>query len=156
MQEITLHSLADCPEHVSACAQWEHAEWGAAGGKSLDHAIAAYAGARRDTLPMTLIACTGANECAGMVSLWKSDCPLRPELTPWVASLFVAPRFRGRGIGTVLFARIRAEGERLGLNRLHLMTQHSEAVYADLGWVTFDRIDGPGAMRNAALMRLDL
>ncbi len=156
MHDITLHYLADRPGHTLACAQWEHAEWGAAGGRSLDHAIAAYADARRDTLPMTLIACTAANDLAGMVSLWESDCPLRPDLTPWAASLYVSPRYRGRGIGTLLFAQIRAEAARLGIKRLHLMTQHSEAVYAGLGWVTFDRIDGPGAMKNAVLMRLDL
>lgn len=156
MPEMTLHYLAERPGHALACARWEHAEWGAAGGKSLDRAIAAYADARRDGLPLTLIACTGADDLAGMVSLWQSDCPLRPDLTPWVASLFVSPRHRGRGIGTALFAQIRTEAERLGINRLYLMTQHSEAIYAGLGWVTFDRIDGPGAMKNAALMRLDL
>jgi GNAT superfamily N-acetyltransferase len=156
MHEIALHYLADRPEHTPTCAGWEHAQWGAAGGKTLDDAMAAYAAARRDGLPLTLIACTTANDIAGMVSLWESDCALRPELAPWVASLFVSPRFRGLGIGTRLFFEIRTNAERLGIRRLYLMTQHSEAVYASLGWETFDRIDGPGAMKNAALMRLDL
>lgn len=39
--------------------------------------------------PGTVIATLG-DEIVGMVSLWASDCPLRPNLTPWAASLFVA------------------------------------------------------------------
>lgn len=153
---ITVQYLADAPGHTLACARWEHEEWGIGGGNSLDDAVRPYAAAKRDGLPLTLIACRGGMGPVGMVSLWDSDCPLRPELAPWVASLFVAPAARGRGIGTLLFSRIGAEARRFGITRLYLMTQHSERVYARQGWVTFDRIDGPGAMRNAVLMRLDL
>lgn len=149
--------LADRPDLVPLCARWEHEEWGKAGGKTLAQAAACYVHSRRDGLPLTLVAMAAATGAAmGMASLWDNDCPLRPELTPWAASLYVAPQGRGQGIGTALFARIQDEARRLGIARLHLMTQHSEAVYAGQGWHRFDRIDGPGAMRDAVLMYRDM
>lgn len=155
MTSIDIHYLADRPEHIQACANWEHAEWGQSSGKTLADAVASYTDTRRDGLPLTLIAMS-EDEIVGMVSLWASDCPLRPDLTPWAASLFVAPAARGQGIGPLLFARIQEEAARLGIRRLYLMTQHLEAVYQASGWETIDRIDGPGPMRDAVLMRLDI
>ena len=156
MTDTTIHYLADKPVHIHTCALWEHQEWGRHGGKTLEQAVACYAHSNRHALPLTLIACTPTDQVIGMVSLWDSDCPLRPDLTPWAASLYVAPDWRGRGVGSRLFIRIHHEARRLGIARLHLMTQHSEAVYAAQGWRTFERIDGPGAMRDAALMHIDL
>lgn len=153
---FTLHYLADRPGDIPLCAEWEHAEWGRGGGKTMTEAIASYADARRDGLPLTLVACTQAGQAVGMVSLWVSDCPLRSALTPWVASLYVAPMARGHGIGTSLFARIQQEAAALDFRRLYLMTQHSVAIYAATGWEPFDRVDGVGAMREAVLMRKDI
>lgn len=149
---IEIHYLADKPHHARTCATWEYLEWGMGGGKTLDDALASFTGSQRDTLPVTLLACTDTDEPLGMVSLWASDCPIRPDITPWAASLYVAPGGRGRGLGTYLFDRIQGEARRIGFQRLHLMTQHSEGTYAALGWQVFERIDGPGSMRRAALM----
>ncbi|MFA7431508.1 MAG: GNAT family N-acetyltransferase [Rhodospirillaceae bacterium] len=143
--------LAHHPHLVPICARWEHEEWG----RPLEQTVPDFAAARADGLPLTVVALDRAGEAVGMVSLWVSDCPLRPDITPWMASLYVAPAARGRGLGSALFSRAEALARRLGLTCLHLMTQHSEAHYAALGWTTFDRIDGPGSMRGAALMRKD-
>lgn len=153
---IQIHYLADKPHHVPTCAAWEHREWGMGGGKTFDDALVSFTGSQRDTPPLTLLACTDTDALIGMVSLWASDCPVRPDLTPWAASLFVSPLGRGQGIGTYLFDRIQDEARRIGIQRLHLMTQHSEDVYAAQGWQVFERIDGPGSMRNAVLMCKDL
>ncbi len=155
MTDLSFHHLADKPQHVPTCGRWEHEAWGKSGGMTLDQAIAHYAHTGHDALPVTLIA-TSRDEIVGMVSLWVNDCPLRPDLTPWVASLYVAPAARGQGIGPALFSRIQAEAARLGIERLHLMTQHSEAIYRAEGWKTFDHIDGPGPMKNAVLMHKDV
>lgn len=156
LTHFDIHYLAEKPHHIQTCALWEHREWGLAGGKTLQDAVASFSGSRRDDLPLTLLACSAEDDLLGMVSLWASDCPLRPCLTPWAASLYVKPDGRGHGIGTLLFAKIQHEARRLGIKRLHLMTQHSETTYAAQGWVTFDRIDGPGSMQDAVLMRIDL
>lgn len=149
---FTFHMLSDHPDLVAACALWEHEEWG----KPLAQARAEFAAARPDGLPLTVVAIDAAGAAVGMVSLWSSDCPLRPAITPWMASLYVAPAARGHGLGSALFSRAEAEARRLGITRLHLMTQHSETHYRGLGWTSFERIDGPGAMAGAVLMRKDL
>jgi GNAT superfamily N-acetyltransferase len=38
----------------------------------------------------------------GSVSLIASNMDTRPELTPWLAALFVLPQYRRRGVGTAL------------------------------------------------------
>lgn len=144
--------LSDRPDLVPACARWEHQEWG----KPLDRAMADFAGARADGLPLTVVALDAQGEAVGMVSLWASDCALRPDITPWMASLYVAPAARGHGLGSLLFSHAQAQARRLGMATLHLMTQHSEAHYQRLGWESFARIDGPGAMADAVLMRKSL
>lgn len=156
MTGILIHYLSDKPAHIETCAHWEHQEWGRHGGKTLEQAVTCYDLSSRHGLPLTLVACTSTDEAIGMVSLWDSDCPLRSDLTPWAASLYVVPGWRGHGVGSRLFTRIHQEARHLGITRLHLMTQHSEAVYAAQGWRTFERIDGPGAMRDAVLMHIDL
>jgi len=153
---FSVHYLADRRDDIALCARWEHAEWGLGGGKPLVDALASYDDVRRDGLPLTLVACSEAGQVVGMVSLWASDCPLRPALTPWVASLYVAPPARGYGIGSSLFARIEQEAVILGFRRLYLMTQYSAATYAATGWSAFDRVDGIGALRDAVLMCKDL
>lgn len=153
---IQVHYLAEKPHHTRTCAVWEHLEWGMGCGNILEHALDSFSGSQRDTLPITLLACTEADELLGMISLWARDCPVRPDFTPWAASLYVPPHGRGQGIGTCLFSRIQDEARRLSFPRIHLMTQHSEAIYAAQGWQIFDRIDGPGSMRNAVLMLRDL
>ncbi len=149
---FALCMLSDNPDAVAACARWEHEEWG----RPLAETLADFAAARADRLPLTVVALDAAGTPAGMVSLWKDDCPLRPDLAPWLASLYVTPEARGQGLGGALLARGEAEARRLGIGRLYLMTQHSEAHYRAHGWHAFDRIDGPGSMRGAVLMRKDL
>jgi predicted N-acetyltransferase YhbS len=155
MSEPTLHFLADRPQHVRTCAAWEYAAWGQGGGKTMADSLSCYDRTRSDTMPLTLIACRADDTVVAMVSLWESDCASRPDLTPWVASLYVAPVARQQGIGARLFRCIQAEAIRLGLDHLYLMTQHvaSERFYRADGWQSFDRVDGPGALRQAVLMR---
>lgn len=148
---FALCMLKDNPDAAATCARWEHEEWG----RPLAETLPDFAAAQTDRLPLTVVALDVMGKPAGMISLWTDDCPLRPDLTPWLASLYVTPEARGQGLGGALLARAETEARRLGIPRLHLMTQHSEAHYRTHGWHTFDRIDGPGSMRGAVLMRKD-
>jgi GNAT superfamily N-acetyltransferase len=143
--------LADHPRHIPTCARWEHEEWE----RPLDETLPDFAEARVNGLPLTLIALDPSGAAAGMVSLWLSDCPLRPDITPWLASLYVAPAARGQGLGNALLALAEAEARHLGLPRLHLMTDQSEAHYAAHGWTTFERFEDCGPMAGVVLMRKD-
>ena len=48
------------------------------------------------SLPATLVL-REDEQVAGSVSLLYGDCEARPDLDPWLGSLYVFPEFRGRG-----------------------------------------------------------
>ena len=53
-------------------------------------------------VPMTLVALI-ENELAGSCRICKDDFDgVRPNLTPWLATLFVLPSHRGKGVGSAL------------------------------------------------------
>jgi len=58
----------------------------------------------------------------------------RPDLSPWLAGVFVAPEHRRLGIGAALVRRIMEEARRLHVPKLYLYTVESTVFYAGLGW----------------------
>lgn len=70
----------------------------------------------------------------GCASLTSSDMASHPELTPWLASVYVSDRARGKGIATELCTRIVAEAKRLGHQKLYLFTEDQMSLYGRMGW----------------------
>ncbi len=124
--------------HLRTLARWHHAEWAALyAGWSEDDAFAelqAHA-AHEGVLPSTLLALADDGALLGSVSLVAEDSP---ELVafpgPWLASLFVMPEARGRGLGEVLVRALVARAAAAGIPRLRLFTPQHRAFYERLGW----------------------
>jgi len=53
-------------------------------------------------LPTTWVIHHPSGSLMGSISVVKDDLPNHPELNPWLASLYVFPEFRGRGLGKLL------------------------------------------------------
>lgn len=91
---------------------------------------------------------------AGTAGLVRADLDARPDLTPWLAGLFVEPAFRGRGHGAALVRRVEESARAASVPVLWLYTGKAESFYARLGWRR------EGAERDGdhevALMRRDL
>lgn len=68
------------------------------------------------------------------VGLVRTDLEARPDLTPWLAGLFVEPAFRGRGHGTALVRRAEAFARAASVPVLWLYTSTAEPFYLRLGW----------------------
>ena len=66
------------------------------------------------------------------------------HLTPWLSSVYVPEEHRGKGVASALSLRAASEAARLGFDRIYLFTPRSEALYARIGWRTFERIDYNG------------
>lgn len=132
---MTIEYLADRPEFLPTLAQWQHAEWGhLRPGDSLDARTKRLrAQGERDRIPLTVVAHEDG-EVLGSASLIEHDMDTRLELCPWLASVFVGPEHRRRGIGAQLVRRIMAEAAALRVATLYLYTVHSENFYANLGW----------------------
>lgn len=70
----------------------------------------------------------------GSASLLAEDMPGFPPIGPWLASVFVIPGHRGRGIGARLVARVLEEARHLGVDTVHLFTTEAAAYYVRQGW----------------------
>jgi monoamine oxidase/GNAT superfamily N-acetyltransferase len=76
-----------------------------------------------------------ADTVLGSVSLIGSDdLPGFEHLTPWLASLFVAPRARGAGLGSRLVDLVIEQAAELGHPYVHLFTAGQAQFYLDRGW----------------------
>jgi predicted N-acetyltransferase YhbS len=137
---MKIEYLADHPDAVPILARWQHREWGGLRpGDTLEARRARLeAQMNRDRIPLTVVALDDAT-VLGSASLIAEDMDTRPELTPWLASVFVDPAKRRRGIAGQLVRRIVVEAARLEVPLLYLYTVHSERLYARLGWTFQER-----------------
>lgn len=58
---------------------------------------------------------------------------MRPELSPWLVALYVAPEYRGHGYGELLIRRSLEDAARLGFEKVYLCTKH-EGYYERFGF----------------------
>ena len=134
--------LADHPETIPALAKWFYAEWSylVPGRSEQDVAASIAERATRRGIPIALVAFEG-DELIGSVCLKLSDMDTRPELTPWLAGLYVKESWRNRGVGSALVKAIEKQALEQGVKQLFLYTPESERFYAALGWQVLERTD---------------
>lgn len=90
-----------------------------------------------DLIPSTFIA--KENNLMGSASIIEQDMDTRPELTPWLASVFVAPEYRNNGVGSSLVKHIMQTAKQAGIEKLYLFTPDRETFYEKLGWQVLSR-----------------
>ena len=137
---MKIEYLADHPEFLPTLAHWQHEEWGhLRPGDSVEGRLARLQSySQRHGIPLTVVAHEN-RELLGSASLVRNDMATRPELTPWLAGVFVAPEHRRRGVGAELVRRVIAEAAEQKVPILYLYTVHSETFYANLGWSLQER-----------------
>jgi len=70
----------------------------------------------------------------GTAGVVHGDLDTRPDLSPWLAGVFVRSEFRGRGYATALIRRAEAFAVAASVPVLWLYTWTAEPFYARLGW----------------------
>ena len=122
---------------VATLAAWHHAQWGHLYSHWTYEVAFAELGeqaSRTQGLPTTLLALEG-DELLGSVSLVFEDAPeLQEHGSPWLASLYVKPEARGRGIGAALVRAALARAAAESVQELFLFTPEHRDFYARLGW----------------------
>lgn len=128
-------NLSDEPEHLPMLATWHHKEWAHLNpGGSLEARIERMRGyLGSELVPSTFIYKQGG-VLAGSAAIVVSDMDTRPDLTPWLASVYVAPRFRRQGIGSRLVEHVMSQARQAGLANLYLFTPDRADFYRSLGW----------------------
>jgi len=132
---IRIESLASRPEWVRVLAHWHFAEWHGLYPGWTAEAAEEELGQHTDPerIPTTLVAVEGI-EPVGSVSVVERDLPGWDHLSPWLASLFVRPEFRHRGIGKLLVSQAVAKARHIGCEALYLFTPGQQEFYAALDW----------------------
>src|SRR5262249_44722082 len=127
--------LADHMHFAPKLADWHSREWA-------DHLpgwtpaeaeaeLRTHMGQRQ--VPTTLVAIEDG-QILGSASLLVSDLVDWDYLSPWVASVFVAPEHRGRGLGRMLVERAVLESAALDIATVYLYTAGQVEFYRRLGW----------------------
>ena len=108
-----------------------------------------------DTLPLTLIALDG-DTLLGSVTIKVNDFAAHPELTPWIAGVFVLPQFRGKGYGKALveFAESVAH-DQFDVDEIYLYTGSASGLYEKIGYSTFETVDRGDRVLTLMKKRLD-
>lgn len=128
-------NLKTRPTVINALARCHFLEWGDLypGSTEKEFRMDLQASVHSDRVPQTWVLVDNERLC-GSVSILEQDLPSHPELSPWLANVFVAAPFRGRGHGQQLVqvAICFARQQRLG--PLFLYTPDQTAFYQKLGW----------------------
>ncbi|WP_089933393.1 GNAT family N-acetyltransferase [Candidatus Entotheonella palauensis] len=138
--------LADYPHFVEPLARYHIDEWS----RLLpwwhyDDALAELEDhASRKSIPTTLLALDN-DRLLGSASLVEEDLPKAElpavaSLSPWLASVFVVPEARGRGIGRALVERAVMQAAVLGIETLYLFTAGQETFYRQLRWSVWEQV----------------
>lgn len=119
---IDIAYLKDYPQYLSLIAEWIFNEWGHYNpGASLDSAKSKLSEhLNKDNLPITFVALEN-NQPVGTCSLRIND-GIRPDLTPWLGSLYVDPNFRNRGLGEKLIDTVIRKAGSMKYPKLYLLT----------------------------------
>lgn len=144
---VVIEHLAQHHDAIPLVASWAQQQWGHLAPEiTLEQRTAFFA--RRVTpgqIPEMLVAVV-AGQVVGMASIVTNDLSSRPDLTPWMAAVYVTPEQRGRGIGSLLVQAILTEARRLELSRLYLITPDKMAFYARLGWREMGKVEYRGEL----------
>ena len=94
-------------------------------------------------IPFALVAHDRAN-FLGTASVIAADLAERPQLTPWVAAVWVDPQARRHGAGAALVNRAAQDCFALGIRRVWLCARpRMSRFYEGLGWTISERKIGP-------------
>ena len=151
---ISVTTTTDRPDLVPLVARWLWDAFWRHTDKSPDQLLDAVArSASERPMPRTFILLVG-NEPVGTASLVAHDLDDRPELTPWLAAVFVVRHARGQGHAARLVTEVEAHARSASIATLWLYTNTAERIYARLGWRTAETIRHNG--KPFALMRREL
>ena len=135
---------AERPDLVPTVAGWLWAESWGRHGHSLEDTIGAVAKTVTATGMPHIYILLSEEQPVGTASLAASDLDARPELTPWLADVFVEPNSRGRGYAGRLTSAVESVCLERSVGTLWLYTRTAERIYARYGWRTVESFDQNG------------
>ncbi len=150
----SLVTTADRPDLVELTTRWKWAAFSRDTEQFEDVLRRAQLGSAMGLIiPQTLVLLVD-DQPVGTASLTAQDLDERPDLTPWLAGVFVVPHARGRGYAGQLITAVEQQARKASVSTLWLYTNTAERIYARAGWQTIETVQHDG--KPFALMRRDL
>lgn len=145
-------TTSDRPDLAPLTARWRWEEFVRDSGGPFDDVLAdaRSTAATVQLMPRTFVLLVDGNP-VGTASLVAHDLDERPDLSPWLAGMFVVPSARGQGYAGRLVAAVEQEAAAAAIPMLWHYTEKAERIYARVGWETVETIQYNG--RSFALMR---
>lgn len=127
--------LRKAPQYIPTIARWHFDEWGYLNpGKTLEYRIQRMQRYLGEAVTPTMLIAVEGDEVLGTAALVEADMDSHPELTPWLASVYIREDQRGRGLGKQLVKAVMALAGDLKIPELFLFTPDQAGFYAKLGW----------------------
>lgn len=142
---LTVTTIKERPDLLPVMAEWMWHQWWRQTGRTLEQTQAIYAECIAEVgAPQTFVLLEG-DRPVGTLTLARKDLEERPDLTPWLAGVFVVPDRRGRGYFQLLLAEFEKACRAASIETAWLFTNTAEQVYLKTGWETAEvihRADG--------------
>ena len=138
--------LRDYPEYVVTVVDWLYNEFVIKEGKCKDKSKIRdfFNNTNYDKFPISYIAIEG-KVCLGTVSIFENDLKPRQDLSPWLGSLYVNEKHRGKGIAAKLIDKVLEKVNEMGYKEIYLRTEHTADYYKKKNWrFLSDEIDIDG------------
>ena len=151
---FSIINLKEQSQHIDTIAQWHHKEWSHFNPQeNIAQRIQRMQTYLNDKfVPTTFLAIDG--ELLGSAAIVDNDMTTRPELSPWLASVYVAAQHRNNGVGGKLVNHVVEQAKFKNINKLYLMTPDKKNFYQALGWKSIDEARYHGF--NVTIMELSL
>ena len=124
--ELQIIALSAHPDLAPVVATWRVGAFGYPGGWTVEELTALLLAPSMG--PEETFILLDQGRPVGTASLLREDLETRPDLTPWLAGLFVEPAFRGRGYGTMLVRRVETFARDASVPALWLYTLSAERL----------------------------
>lgn len=152
---LTIVRITERPDLLPLVARWLWQAFGRSEGGTLAESEARVAACTAETGPGQSFVLLRDGEPIGTAGFVAHDLDARPDLTPWLAGVYVVPQARGQGHVRVLIPAVEAAARSAGADTLWLYTSKAERIYARAGWTTAERFEASEGS-FAVIMRRDL
>ncbi|WP_323844708.1 GNAT family N-acetyltransferase [Microbulbifer magnicolonia] len=137
---MRVENLIEHPEAIAQLARWHYDEWNHL---YPDQSLQDFIDDLRRSLDSAPIPATWVlvdqDGVWGSASVIEQDMTSNRHLSPWLASVYVHPDKRGRGLGQQLITAVMEHCRENGLVELYLFTPGQEDFYLRLGWTVLKR-----------------
>ncbi|MGN7388161.1 GNAT family N-acetyltransferase [Sporosarcina sp. SAFN-015] len=133
---MEIYSIHDREELFEEAVQAFWKQWGNESNYRFYKDCMKHSSVTGDEVPSFYIAVADSN-IIGTYAILRNDLVSRQDLSPWLACLYVDPKYRGQAIGSQLLDHAVAEAKRKGFKKLYLTTDHV-GYYEKYGWSKID------------------